>query len=235
MISVLFNSSSQRGERDCREHMLGQMMAKENKMQEKKQILIAHPNETICKGISAIVREDSDHPEVYEVATGEELQAQMEQRHFDLMILHQSFVTSAVTLTPGHFVLLATEPTIEMFAFARLQGALAYLMENTPRNLLQQTLHLVPGTFLTDPVINRWLSEYLTHHLLFSLNDEVLTDREREVFRLLWSGLGKREIAEQLKISEPTVRTHITHIHEKFKLNRYKAKMLVLLLPESTE
>src|SRR5579875_369250 len=177
---------------------------------------------------------NSSPARVYTVVN-KELQAQMERCHFDLIILHQSFVTSADTLTPGRFVLLATEPTIQMVLFARLHGALAYLMETTSRSLLQQTLHLVPGTFLNDPVINRWLSEYLTHHLLFALCDEVLTVREREIFRLLWSGLGKREIAEQLKISEPTVRTHITHIHEKFKLNPYQAKILALLLPESAE
>jgi DNA-binding NarL/FixJ family response regulator len=197
-------------------------------MPEQKQVLIAHPSETIRKGLCAIVREELGH-EIDEAATGEELQAHMKQRRFDLIVLHQSLVTSSIALPPGRFILLTAEPTMPMFVFARLHGALAYLMESTSRGLLQQALHLAPGAFLNDPAITRWLSDYLAHHELFAISNEVLTAREREIFHLLWIGQSKREIAEQLNIRESTVRTHITHMYEKLKLNRFQAGILELL------
>ncbi len=49
-------------------------------------------------------------------------------------------------------------------------------------------------------------------------NLERLSEREREVFRLIGSGIRTREIAQQLKLSAKTVETHRAHIVEKLKL-----------------
>jgi DNA-binding NarL/FixJ family response regulator len=42
-----------------------------------------------------------------------------------------------------------------------------------------------------------------------------LSDREREVFRYAATGLGNRELADRLSISEATVKVHLTHIFQK--------------------
>lgn len=44
---------------------------------------------------------------------------------------------------------------------------------------------------------------------------EILTTREKEVFELLVSGLTTKEIASSLKISEKTVRNHISNVMQK--------------------
>ena len=43
----------------------------------------------------------------------------------------------------------------------------------------------------------------------------ILTTREKEVFELLVSGLTTKEIASSLKISEKTVRNHISNVMQK--------------------
>ena len=43
----------------------------------------------------------------------------------------------------------------------------------------------------------------------------ILTTREKEVFTLLVSGLSTKEIALSLKISEKTVRNHISNVMQK--------------------
>lgn len=54
---------------------------------------------------------------------------------------------------------------------------------------------------------------------------EPLSKREKDVFRLLVDNHSDKEIADQLCISLPTVRTHVRHIFEKFHLNsRMEAK-----------
>jgi DNA-binding NarL/FixJ family response regulator len=58
----------------------------------------------------------------------------------------------------------------------------------------------------------------------------VLTPREREVAELIGAGLSNDEIAERLTISEPTVKTHVTHILKKFGV-RQRAAIVAKLRP----
>ena len=46
-----------------------------------------------------------------------------------------------------------------------------------------------------------------------------LSGREREVYNLLFTSLNKREIADTLFVSLPTVSTHIQHIFNKVGYN----------------
>ena len=52
-------------------------------------------------------------------------------------------------------------------------------------------------------------------HLAEHLADEPLTERERDVLRHVAGGNRNREIGEQLRISEETVKVHLKHIMDK--------------------
>jgi NarL family two-component system response regulator LiaR len=59
--------------------------------------------------------------------------------------------------------------------------------------------------------------------------DTPLTEREIEVLKLVARGLSNRDIAECLVVSERTVRTHISNILGKLKLdNRTQAALYAL-------
>lgn len=49
--------------------------------------------------------------------------------------------------------------------------------------------------------------------------EERLSAREREVFRKAAAGLGNKQLADLLEISEATVKVHLTHIFQKLGLN----------------
>ena len=47
------------------------------------------------------------------------------------------------------------------------------------------------------------------------MNNKILTNREQEVFELLVKNMTTKEIANKLKISEKTVRNHISNVIQK--------------------
>lgn len=53
---------------------------------------------------------------------------------------------------------------------------------------------------------------------------EELTQRENDVARLLAKGLNNEEIGKRLLMSEPTVKTHLTNIYQKYGLSSDKNK-----------
>lgn len=61
------------------------------------------------------------------------------------------------------------------------------------------------------------------------INNQVLTKREREVFVLLVKNKSTREIAEELKISEKTVRNHISNVMQKLGVKGRAAAVVELL------
>ena len=58
----------------------------------------------------------------------------------------------------------------------------------------------------------------VTRRATEALLEQRLTLREREVLRCTASGLGNKEVAAQLSISEATVKVHLTHIFRKLGL-----------------
>ena len=57
----------------------------------------------------------------------------------------------------------------------------------------------------------------------------ILTNREREVFILLITNLTTREIADELKISEKTVRNHISNVMQKLGVKGRSQAVVELL------
>ena len=67
------------------------------------------------------------------------------------------------------------------------------------------------------------------------MNKSILTKREKEVFSLLIQNKTTREIAEKLKISEKTVRNHISNAMQKLAVKgRAQAVVELIRLGEIT-
>ena len=47
----------------------------------------------------------------------------------------------------------------------------------------------------------------------------VLTDREREIMRLVSEGLSNKAIARRLNISQGTIKVHLHHMYQKLEIN----------------
>jgi len=87
-------------------------------------------------------------------------------------------------------------------------GARGYLLKSMPPRELVDVIRQVHGGKKRVP-------PEVAAHLAEHMSDEELTGREIDVLRHIAGGNRNRDIAEQLFISEETVKVHIKHIMEK--------------------
>ena len=102
---------------------------------------------------------------------------------------------------------------------AILAGADGYLLKKTPpaRVIAAVEDAAAGGTPMTPYVARRVIDHFKENAPV--QNDDLLTEREKEILSALVQGSDNREIAEKLFISYETVRNHLKHIYEKLHVN----------------
>jgi NarL family two-component system response regulator LiaR len=99
-------------------------------------------------------------------------------------------------------------------------GALGYLLKDSaPEELVRAIEQVHRGESSLHPAIARKLLMELSEPAEPDPAEHGLTAREREVLGLVARGQSNRAISEQLDISEATVRTHMSNILAKLKLD----------------
>ena len=109
-------------------------------------------------------------------------------------------------------------------------GALGYMLKNTsPGRLLSAIRDVHQGKPSMSPDIASKLMRELQRESNLPPTKDPLTDRELDVLKLVEQGLTNQEVADQLVISEGTVRTHVSNILSKLHLaNRTQAALYAL-------
>jgi DNA-binding NarL/FixJ family response regulator len=91
-------------------------------------------------------------------------------------------------------------------------GAKAYLLKDTPCDEILATIRKVhAGYKYIPPKVGVKLAE--------RMNELELSEREREVLRLIATGKSNQEIGAALSITESTVKYHVNKILSKLKVN----------------
>ena len=111
-------------------------------------------------------------------------------------------------------------------------GALGYLLkDSSPEELVQAIQQVHRGEPSLHPTIARRVLQELSQPAETEKppTSDPLTEREVEVLRLVAQGLSNQQIANQLVISEATVRTHVSNILSKLHLaSRTQAALYAL-------
>jgi NarL family two-component system response regulator LiaR len=109
-------------------------------------------------------------------------------------------------------------------------GALGYILkDSSPHELLEAIRCVYRGESSLHPAVARKLMLGYRQDQKAESGIDTLTEREVGVLKLAARGLANQEIAEQLNISEGTVRFHITNILSKLELeNRTQAALYAL-------
>ena len=96
-------------------------------------------------------------------------------------------------------------------------GALSYLLkDSSPQELVEAVRAAARGESKLHPMVAARVLREMQQRQLSPLND--LTPRELEVLTRIARGRSNYEIAQELVISEPTVRTHVSNILSKLHL-----------------
>lgn len=129
--------------------------------------------------------------------------------------------------TPAVLVLTTFDRDDYLFRALRA-GAAGFLLKDVTRTQLLHAVRVVAaGDELLSPTITRRLVErFLRSPATSGLLDH-LTQRERDVLRLVGRGLSNQEIAAELMLGEATVKTHLGNVFTKCGL-RDRAQAVVL-------
>ena len=131
----------------------------------------------------------------------------------------------------GARILILTTFDLDEYVFEALKaGASGFVLkDDSPEQLIAAIRTVADGEALLSPAITKRVIEKFVRIAPPAPPKglEELSERERDVFRLLARGLSNGEIGEQLHISEATVKTHVTHILQKLDL-RDRVQAVVL-------
>ncbi|SDK36633.1 two component transcriptional regulator, LuxR family [Maridesulfovibrio ferrireducens] len=182
-------------------------------------VLLIDDHPAVLQGLR-ILLETHSHKVVAEAGSYSETVKSLDVEDYDVALLDLTLQNrSGLELLPelekrGIAALVYSmheEPSIIDRAFR--EGALGYVTKREDPFILLEAI----DTILLG---KRFLSEYSAKILQEkSIGDqsleELLSDRERQIFDLMGKGLGNAEIAEKLKISPRTVDTYFTRMVSK--------------------
>jgi DNA-binding NarL/FixJ family response regulator len=119
-------------------------------------------------------------------------------------------------------ILILTTFDLDEYVYEALAaGASGFVLKDDPPEQLIAAIRTVAaGDALLSPAVTKRVITQFARlpHAEPPQGFAELTAREHEVFRLVADGLSNPEIAQELFISETTVKTHVTHILQKLGL-----------------
>ncbi len=195
-------------------------------------LLLADPHTLFRQGLKKLLEGESDFEVIAEASNGLEAQRMVKDFNPDLAIIDYNLpLLDGASLTKNILdfnnslkviILTALQNDQAIFDSVR-SGAQAYLLKNIDiSELLHAIRQVYQGRSLIDPSItNRLLLEFrrLSEVQADKVAFGALSPREVSILRLLASGMSNKEIANNLFLSEKTVKNYLTLIFHKIQVN----------------
>ena len=186
-------------------------------------ILLVDDHHILLDGIRFMLLQNLDSSEIFTAKTVEEAILILKKQQVDLVVSDISIpeiggIAFAKKLKTVHpqikviFLSMHEEPHLVKDALAT--GVEGYVLKkNSHLDLLFAIEEVMKGQLYFSPEIHR----ILINRLRFPEDEKVLTEREREILKLIFEEFTNKQIGEMLHISERTVETHRKNIYQKTK------------------
>ncbi|NUM44741.1 MAG: response regulator transcription factor [Anaerolineales bacterium] len=191
-------------------------------------ILIVDDHAIVREGLRLLLEDEPGLEIVGDAADGEEALQKAQTLTPDVILLDLVLpdlngieVTRRVRAAqPECRILLLTSFAEDTNVVAAMQaGAAGYLLKDILRaDLVTAIQKVARGEPALHPEAQRKLIQHVTQPPTTQPDPNTLTERERDILRLLAQGLSNKQIAGQLHITEGTVKGHVSNILAKLHL-----------------
>ena len=191
----------------------------------KTRVVVADKQAIVRAGIRTILERISGNAVVAEATSYEATLLAVEEHAPDVLIFDLDLgddTTQGLQICeqirnrfPGTQIMVLVQSVSEFVVVDALKrGALGFfLKDQLSADELQRAVRAVQTG---ETTLGKGVSNLIAKSLATAQSSDQLSDRELDVIRLLARGLGNKEIAKELFISESTVKFHVHNICKKF-------------------
>jgi DNA-binding NarL/FixJ family response regulator len=205
----------------------------EPRVQRPIRVLLADDQDLVRAGFRMILAAQEDVDVVGEARDGEEAVILARRERPDVVLMDVQMprldglaATRRIVADASARVVMVTTFDRDDYLFESLRaGASGFLLKNSsPEDLVAAVRTVARGNALLAPEVTRRVVEAAAGRFRPPSTPEHserladLTDRERDVLRLVGRGLSNAEIARELYVGEATVKTHLSHLLLKLDL-----------------
>ena len=202
-------------------------------------VLVADDQSMVRAGFRMLLAGEADIEVVAEASTGLEAVDKAERFHPTVVLMDIRMpeldgleaTRRILAADPAARILILTTFDLDEYIYEALKaGASGFVLKDDPPEQLIAAIHTIAaGDALLSSAVTKRVIEQFTHIPRPTPPRELdaLTERERDILRLIAEGLSNSEIGERLYISETTVKTHVTHVLQKLNL-RDRVQAVVL-------
>ena len=184
-------------------------------------ILTVDDHPIVRQGIAGLIDIQTDMILVGEASNGRDAIQQFRTHHPDITLMDlqmpemnglDALIAIRNEFPDARVIVLTTYAGDTQILRALKAGAQAYLLKNTLHQELLQTIRAVyAGKKTLSPEVSYQIAEHAT--------DDTLTPAEISVLRLIAAGNANKQIADQLSITEETVKSRVKSILSKLGAN----------------
>jgi len=180
-------------------------------------VLIVDDHPMVRDGIADLLRRQADMEPVGQASNGAEAVEKFRELSPDLTLMDVQMpgmggveaISQIRNLSPdARILVLTTYPGDANAARAIRAGAAGYLLKNGIRGELVDSIRSIHAG-------RRAISADIAHELATHAFDEVLTEREIAILRLVADGFANKEIARELNLSNDTVKAELKAVFGK--------------------
>src|ERR1700733_2735136 len=193
-------------------------------------VVIADRHPVVLQGLMKVLETQPDFTVVASCSDGTSCIEAMRNLMPDIAILEISMpgLTGLEILAIANSENLATRLAFfttsidgHELAMAAVDGSYSVILKDTTPEILVQALRQVAGgqRLLPQPSSDQATPRLQTKIAVGENALAVLTDRERQIMRLVSEGLSNKAVGRRLNIADGTIKQHLHHIYQKLEIN----------------